>query len=115
MFGPDTPLTFDATTGKLGDATPFEVAAATLGEAIAAYEAAFSAKLTPCGDEHLRELSEDLRIQARDWFVYHGRNGRGGGFVAVAVNRAGKRLVPGHDMSFPLQEDDTIDIGALGC
>ena len=115
MLGPDTPLTFDATTREVGPATPFEIAATTLGEAIAAYEAAFSAKLTPFVDAHLRDLPADLRIQARDWFVYDGRNGRGGYAVAVVVLRGERRLVPVHDMSFPLLEGDTINIGPLGC
>src|SRR5262245_47143263 len=108
MFGPDTPL-----VSLELEAIPLEVEAATLGEAIAAYEAAFAVSITPY-DGRFADLPWDPADPK--WFIYASRRPKWEEVVVdIHVERNGESLCPRQNLHFALEASDVIHIGMLVC
>ena len=108
IFGPDT---FGETFND--DDRPLEVEAATLGEALAAYERAFDVKFTPYDGRY-----PNVRLDPADpkYFIYASkRPKREETLVDIHVERDGASICTRQDLAFPLRADDVIQIGMLVC
>lgn len=108
LFGPDTfGETFD------DDDRPLDVDAATLGEALAAYERAFDVSLTPYDGRY-----PNVRLDPADpkYFIYKSKRPKWEEtLVDIHVERDGVSICARQDLAFPLHADDVIHIGILVC
>lgn len=90
---------------------PFEADASTLGEALAIYQAAFNAKITPYDG-----TDPDVPFVSGEepkYFVYEDH--RGGGLVDIHVIRQDVEICPKQNLLFPLLPGDHIKMGMLAC
>ncbi|MBL8546613.1 MAG: hypothetical protein JNL81_09110 [Hyphomonadaceae bacterium] len=110
VFGPDTSFAksaFDA------DEIPFEVDAATLGEALDAYSRNYGVAFATY-DGSWPTLPFDPSDPK--WFFYRSKRPKWEEVVVdVHIERGDEEICPRQNLAFPLRVNDEIHIGPLAC
>jgi hypothetical protein len=110
VFGPDTSF---ARASLDADEVPFEVEAATLGEALDAYAQHYGVKFAPYDGSWPK-----LPLDPADpkWFFYRSiRPKWEETLVDVHIERNGEMICPRQNLAFALLSNDVIKIGPLAC
>lgn len=118
LFGPTNP---QFTQGRNVDDTgwvrvtgkPVTTKAETLGEAIKAYELAFSVKVTPY-DGSYPTVPFSVEEEPK-YFVIRAPNNDQATLVDIHILRNGATLCPKQKLDYRLEFDDVLDFGPLIC
>jgi hypothetical protein len=110
VFGPDTSF---ARISLEDDEIPFEVDAATLGEALDAYARHYDVTFAPYDGSWPK-----LPLDPADpkWFFYRSKRPKWEeALVDIHIERDDVFLCPRQNLAFPLLQNDDIKIGPLAC
>ncbi|NVM86432.1 hypothetical protein FHT32_006667 [Variovorax sp. SG517] len=87
-----------------------EIAVNTLGEALAAYELRFNAKIVPFAGN-----PDDLHLAEPKYFTFQGSGQDTSILVDIHIHRDGKEICPRQDLNFRLLAGDLVELGPLIC